>query len=223
MADFEKALLIGLILFFGLILLFLLYATSGGLVENVKYLDEVVKPTNVLVSTTTQPARSPSEASNARVASTTLVLPKTTVSIPKTVYQTTMSSPATSSSMQSTSTTTTPPRCRTAEDCGGGSELKCKGNYVYNYTTTYRCSNPGTEYATCVGKTKSEVVYGCEEYEDCFQGDCVPIYSSECEYRCYLKNMEGHYCSSECIIGDAEADVEGDCSVSGKLCCCTKD
>jgi len=111
-------------------------------------------------------------------------------------------------------------RCESIFDCGGTvTELKCKKNSVYQYTTTYRCKNAGTPESLCIGKIREKVVTSCEEYEDCQRGICVPIYLNECDQRCDNGGFSGFYCSSSCG-SDPEVQMSGDCNDEYRRCCC---
>lgn len=147
-----------------------------------------------------------------------------------TTSTTTTSSTTTTTTTQSTSTTTTTSsttstmsgmRCDSDEDCGGTvEELRCKGNTIYRYTTTYRCSNRGTPESICLGRIKEEPVVSCEVYEDCVGGGCVRVYNNECDYRCYQQGYGGYYCTDDgCGEMDVRVSVD-ECSAAGSICCC---
>jgi hypothetical protein len=115
-------------------------------------------------------------------------------------------------------------RCGSNEDCGGTvTELKCKKNSVYSYTTTYTCRRPGGPESYCLGKTKEEVVEMCEVYEDCVDGTCVRLYGNECDQQCDLAGYDMYYCrDGECSEGDVRINVR-ECSGAGSTCCCVPD
>ncbi|MBU0762939.1 MAG: hypothetical protein KKD39_07920 [Candidatus Altiarchaeota archaeon] len=211
MADIKWIILVFATSFAAFILLFLLYMTSEGFSENMQYLNQALKSTT---SSTVKQTTSTIEAITSTIEATT----STTTSY--TLPTTTQTTSSTSSMSSTSSTTMSGLRCSTSEDCGGGTEFRCKGRFIYNFSTTYTCRNPGTPYSQCVGKVKNEVVYECEIYEDCVDGECIGVFANECEYRCYVGDYTSYYCANACDGSDTLMDVEGRCSSSGINCCC---
>jgi hypothetical protein len=101
------------------------------------------------------------------------------------------------------------------------SELKCKDNSIWNYTTIYTCQNRGSDISKCLGKQKSKVVIQCEIWENCQYGTCVATYNNECDYLCTEGGFDLYYCTDlGCGMGDKMMNTKGDCSSWGRTCCC---
>ena len=152
---------------------------------------------------------------------TTTSTSEATTSTTRTTSSTTTFSVTTTSS--ATTTTASGRRCESEEDCGGiVSEIRCKGNSVWNYTTKYECHNRGTEYSQCVGRMKSRVVRQCEDYEDCKDGLCDMLYDNLCDMRCDEDGYADYYCThGSCGLNATSKSVKGGCTDWGPTCCCT--
>jgi len=114
-------------------------------------------------------------------------------------------------------------RCESNSDCPTTVEKRCMREVVYTFTTTYYCEDAGSPTSHCVGKTKSSPLEQCSEYQHCSNGMCVNTYLNECDYKCSDGGYGLYYCSDNCSLSDVMLSVSGDCSATGRYCCCQND
>jgi len=99
-------------------------------------------------------------------------------------------------------------------------ELRCEENTIYNYTTSYKCVNPGQDDSLCVGKSSKKPVDICEDWEDCVRGRCVRVYGNECDMECENEGYERYYCSdAACTTEAVEIEIRYDCDNKNNCCC----
>lgn len=101
------------------------------------------------------------------ITSTTIIITTTTI-IKKTT--------TTIKLVPTTTTTTISPECYVNSDCGvNGTKIImnyiCYQGDIHRVYLTYRCKNPGTSSAKCIGKEKTEVVRSCDDDERCIKGE----------------------------------------------------
>ncbi|MEA3255671.1 MAG: hypothetical protein U9Q22_07530 [Candidatus Altiarchaeota archaeon] len=97
------------------------------------------------------------------------------------------------STTTSTSTSTTvAPECFLNSDCGVNGvkitqDYSCYDGDIYRQYIHYRCSNPGTSSAKCVGREEIELIKKCRVNEHCIDGEPY------CEY---LGDVDGSVAST---------------------------
>ncbi|MFH0861870.1 MAG: hypothetical protein V1875_02465 [Candidatus Altiarchaeota archaeon] len=211
----EEAVMTALVAIMGIMLVLLLLIPSALFVNSAEAVLNsvwyIVLPTS---STTT---------------TTSSTITTTTSSTTTTSTTTSTESTTTTSSSETTSSTTTTTlkgkRCNSEADCGGlvVSELKCKGNTIWNYSTTYTCVNRGHPDSYCLGKPKNTAVLACDIYERCEYGRCITKYLNECDFACDDEGYGIFYCTNyNCTSPDIQMPLtKGPCSEHSRKCCCT--
>ncbi len=104
-----------------------------------------------------------------------------TTTIETTTTTTTLTTSTTTTTTATTSTINILPECYQNFDCGiNGTEIirnyTCSQNNINRQYVVYRCVNPGTPHAKCIGTEKWEIIKSCEGYEKCAEGKevCEP-------------------------------------------------
>ncbi|MBN2251788.1 MAG: hypothetical protein JW724_06920 [Candidatus Altiarchaeota archaeon] len=110
---------------------------------------------------------------------------------------TTVKAAASTSISTPVTTTTFPALCFRNTDCGMNGtwttrEYTCYQGDIYRQYISYRCAQPGTPYAECVGKEKLELVKNCGANEGCIYDE--PL----CEYTGDLENRKALWVPKNC-------------------------
>jgi hypothetical protein len=216
MVEKEEVIVAVLIMVMAGLLLILLLLPSKDVVKTLEDGLTTAKSFVPQQQTTTTAARRVATTSTSTTTSTTFWMPTTTSTLAKKAPSTTTVSTSSTSSLPGK-------RCASEGDCGGiVSELKCKGNSIWNFTTVYQCMNRGSPSSYCMGKPKNKVVLKCDIYEECRNGTCVRVYNNECHYLCDEAGYDTYYCTDDtCSGGDESMSLEeGKCSDYGNNCCC---
>lgn len=181
------------ILITGLVLIVLFTGCIGT--EKREGVTTTVLPTTSIV-TTTLPATS--------TTTITLEITTTTTSITSTTIPSTTTT--------SITTTTLQPECYLNSDCGiNGSKIvknyTCYQNNINRQYIAYRCVNPGTPSAKCVGTEKWEIIKTCGGYT-CIEGKtiCKPISGEELTdyYLAICKDMPRKEDRDDCYANSAK-------------------
>ena len=136
---------------------------------------------------------------------------ETTTSTSTTTTSTTTSTHLTTSTSTTSTTTSTYDtayvECFQNTDCGDNGtwvsrEYTCYQGDIYRQYISYRCSRPGTQYASCVGKENLDLLKKCGVNEGCIDGE--PF----CEYVGDVDTTKAHWTPKNATILDLDSGSE---------------